>query len=395
MTVEELQAFFAVHAQAFNRHDVKAIASHYAEDCVVESPIAGTVVGRHAIEAATRALFTAFPDLKVETDELLIVGDRVVQTGTSSGTDTGGFVGLPATGRPYRIGVVFLFTVRDHRIIRERRTYDFSGFLLQLAGEMRPTMESGRLYREILERAQLEQDVKVAAEIQRALLPELRRKGETFEVAAASLPCRAIGGDFLDYFDLQTGAFAFVLGDVAGKGPPAALVAAQLQGILAAQSYSGRTPAETISFANWALMRRAVESRFATVFCGELSRDGRLTYCNAGHNPAFVVGEQRIDRLAKGGLMLGAFKDTKFEQDAIELGPDDRLVVFSDGVTEALNANGEEFGEERLLSFATGNRTLPPAEFLDCLLETIRAFTVGKAQNDDLTVLVMRAITAV
>jgi sigma-B regulation protein RsbU (phosphoserine phosphatase) len=392
MTTEELRAFFSAHALAFNKHDAKAIASHYAEDCVVESPIAGTVVGRHAIEEATRALFAAFPDLKVETDELLIVGDRVVQTGTSSGTDTGGFVGLPATGRPYRIGVVFLFTVRDHHIILERRTYDFSGFLLQLAGEIRPAMESGRLYREILERAQLEHDVKVAAEIQRALLPELKRKGETFEVAAASLPCRAIGGDFLDYFDLPTGAFAFVLGDVAGKGPPAALVAAQLQGILAAQSYSGRTPAEMITFANWALMRRAVESRFATVFCGELSRDGRFTYCNAGHNPAFVIGEQRMERLAKGGLILGAFKDTKFEQDAIELGPDDRLIVFSDGVTEALGTNGEEFGEERLLSFATGNRHLPPAEFLDCLLEAIRSFTVGRAQNDDLTVLVMRAV---
>jgi steroid delta-isomerase-like uncharacterized protein len=390
MTEEETKAFFAAHVHAYNSHDVEAIASHYAEDCIVESPIAGTVVGRHAMERVTRVLFGAFPDLKIETDELLIIGDRVVQTGTSSGTDTGGFVGLPPTGRPYRIGVVFLFTVRDHLIIRERRSYDFSGFLLQLAGEIRPAMESARLYREILERAQLEQDVRVAAEIQRALLPELQRSGETFEVAAASLPCRAIGGDFLDYFDLPTGTFGFVLGDAAGKGAPAALLAAQLQGILAAQSYSGRSPAETVTLANSTLVRRALPSRFATVFCGELSRHGHLTYCNAGHNPPFVIGEHGTERLGKGGLILGAFKDAEFEQGVIELDPDDVLVLFSDGVTDALNPSGEEFGEDRLESFAIRNRDLPPSVFVERLLETIRSFTVGQPQSDDLTVLVLR-----
>ena len=105
MTEEEIKAFFATLERAYNDHDVDGIASHYAEDCVVESPTAGVVVGRRAIESVTRPLLGAFPDLKVETDELLTVGDRIVQTGTSSGTDTGGFVGLPPTGRPFRIGV--------------------------------------------------------------------------------------------------------------------------------------------------------------------------------------------------------------------------------------------------------------------------------------------------
>src|SRR5579884_3020464 len=197
MTREEIEAFFAAHVRAYNSHDIDAIASHYAPDCVVESPMAGTLQGREAMVRATRLLFAAFPDLRVETDELLVVGDRVVQTGVSSGTDTGGFAGLPPTGRPYRVGVVFLFTLEDGLIVHERRVYDFSGFLLQLAGELRPAMESVRLYREILERAELEHEVRVAADIQRALLPELRRHGETFDVAAASLPCRAIGGDFI------------------------------------------------------------------------------------------------------------------------------------------------------------------------------------------------------
>lgn len=390
MTAEDIQALFAAHLEAFNKHDADAIAAHYADDCVVESPIAGAIVGRAAVERSTRLMFTTFPDSRVEIDETLVFGDRVVQSGTSSGTDTGGFGGLAPTGRPYRIGVVFLFTLHDGRIVRERRSYDFSGFLMQLAGEIRPAVESARLYREILERAQMEQDVRVAAEIQRALLPELRRKTETFEVAAASLPCRAIGGDFLDYFDLPTGGFAFVLGDVAGKGAPAALLAAQLQGIVAVQWYSGSAPAQALTLANRTLMRRPVESRYATAFCGELSRDGRLTYCNAGHNPPFVIGPHRVERLRTGGMILGSFAEAMFEQDSVDMEVDDLVVVFSDGVTDAMSKDGSDFSEDRLLAFATSNAHLPPAAFLDGLLETIRQFTIGLAQADDLTVLVLR-----
>jgi steroid delta-isomerase-like uncharacterized protein len=171
MTSQAITAFFAKLVQAYNDHDAAAVASQYAEDAVVESPIAGTVVGRAAIERVTRVLFEAFPDPTVEPEDLLIAGDRVVQTATTCGTNTGGFAGLPPTGRPFRIAAVFLFIVKDEQIVRERRTYDFSGLLLQLAGEMRPAPESARLYREVLERAQLEQDIKIAAEIQRSLLP--------------------------------------------------------------------------------------------------------------------------------------------------------------------------------------------------------------------------------
>jgi len=390
MTREEIEAFFAAHVRAYNSHDIDAIASHYTSDCVVESPMAGTLQGREAMVRATRLLFAAIPDLRVEPDELLIVGDRVVQTGVSSGTDTGGFAGLPPTGRPYRVGVVFLFRLKDGLIVHERRVYDFSGFLLQLAGELGPAMESVRLYREILERAELEHEVRVAADIQRALLPELRRCSETFDVAAASLPCRAIGGDFIDYFDLPHGAFGFVLGDAAGKGPPAALLAAQLQGILAAHSYSGQSPAETMRLANAALLRRGLPSRFATAFYGQLLPDGCLVYCNAGHNPPFLVGAHRTERLVTGGVILGAFAPAAFEQGVIRLESDDLLVLFSDGVPDAVDPSGAEFGDERIAAFARSHRSVSPPAFVDQLLQTIQAFMQGEPQKDDLTILVLR-----
>ena len=107
------------------------------------------------------------------------------------------------------------------------------------------------------------------------------------------MPCRSIGGDFYDYVDLPTGAFGFALGDVAGKGPPAALLSAMMQGIFAAQAAASDTPCQTIARVNLALYKRGIESRFVTLMYGSLEPDGRLTYCNAGHNPPLVVGQGR------------------------------------------------------------------------------------------------------
>src|SRR4029079_10501541 len=154
----------------------------------------------------------------VEVEETLVVGDRIVVTLTIHGTDTGGLFGFPPTGKRIRVPSVFLFTIRDGLIARERRTYDFSGFLLQLTG-VTGAIASARLYQGILEYAQTERDVRVAAEIQRALLPDPRYRSASVDIAALSVPCRAIGGDFFDYFELADDAVAIVVGDVAGKGP--------------------------------------------------------------------------------------------------------------------------------------------------------------------------------
>ena len=191
--------------------------------------------------------------------------------------------------------------------MHERRVYDFSRLLLYLAGEAEPATEGPRLYRQMLERAQHEHELKIAAGIQQALLPASRYLGAGFEVAATSVPCRAIGGDFFDYFHLPRGGFAFVLGDVAGKGPPAALLASLLQGIFSANAFRDGTPAGLLSQANEALVRRAIEARFATAVYAVLDRRGRLTYCNAGHNPPFLVGEAESGDSSCGGMVVGAF----------------------------------------------------------------------------------------
>jgi steroid delta-isomerase-like uncharacterized protein len=133
MTREEIVALLDRRAAAFERRDVMALASLHASTGVVESPMAGgSVTGRTAIAQLYDALFKAFPDATVTTDELVIDGDRAAQVGTLAGTDHGGFLGLPAGGKPFRVPLLILVTVRDQQIVSERRIYDFTGLLIQI-----------------------------------------------------------------------------------------------------------------------------------------------------------------------------------------------------------------------------------------------------------------------
>ena len=186
-----------------------------------------------------------------------------------------------------------------------------------VAGEAASAIESARLYREATEKARMERELQLAAEIQRALLPEAMQSGAHFDVAASSIPCRAIGGDFFDYFNLADGRFGFTLGDVAGKGPSAALLTAMIQGAFAAQVTSMDSPAALMAHINRTLIRRAIQSRFVTVMYGVLAPDGRLTYSNAGHNPPILVGRSGIRRLETGGLILGLFPHATYEEETL------------------------------------------------------------------------------
>ncbi len=230
-----------------------------------------------------------------------------------------------AVGEERRIGVLYLDS-REKGLLMSSST---RAALETLATEAAVAIENARLYRETMEKARMEQEMRIAAEIQQALLPKMARAGSFFAAAAASLPCRSIGGDFYDYVDLPNGALGFALGDVAGKGPPAALLSAMMQGIFAAQAASSDSPSQTISRVNLALYRRGIESRFVTLMYGTLAPDGRLTYCNAGHNPPLVLSRSGskldIRRLEVGGPIVGLFEGATFEEETVALKPDDWL----------------------------------------------------------------------
>ena len=285
-----------------------------------------------------------------------------------------------------RIGVLYL----DSREKGSFLSGSTRGALETLATEAAVAIENARLYRETMEKARMEQEMRIAAEIQQALLPKAGHSGAFFRTSASSIPCRSIGGDFYDYVDLPTGAFGFALGDVAGKGPPAALLSAMMQGIFAAQAAASDTPCQTIARVNLALYKRGIESRFVTLMYGSLEPDGRLTYCNAGHNPPLVVGKAGVRRLEVGGPIVGLFEHAVFEEETVLLAPNDWPIVFSDGVSEAMSASGDEYGEERILAVVDRDTSLAPADLLQAIFADVRTFTKGAPQSDDITALVLR-----
>ena len=291
--------------------------------------------------------------------------------------------------RERRIGVLYL----DSREKGVLLTGSTRAALETLATEAAVAIENARLYRETMEKARMEQEMRIAAEIQQALLPKMARAGTFFSAAAASIPCRSIGGDFYDYVDLPAGAMGFALGDVAGKGPPAALLSAMMQGIFAAQAASSDSPSQTISRVNLALYRRGIESRFVTLMYGTMAPDGRLTYCNAGHNPPLIIsssGSASLRRLECGGPIVGLFESATFDEETVTLSPGDWLIVFSDGVSEAMSASGDEYGETRIVSCVEKNTAMEPRELLEALFADVREFTRGAAQSDDITAMVLR-----
>jgi sigma-B regulation protein RsbU (phosphoserine phosphatase) len=163
-----------------------------------------------------------------------------------------------------------------------------------------------------------------------------------------------------------------------------------IQGIFSAHVTGGDTAAGLMTKVNESLMRRALQARFATAVYATLSTDGQLTYCNAGHNPPVLLTRRGTRRLDTGGLILGLFGHATYEQDTMRLDPGDLLIAYSDGVTEALNAEGQEFGDERLLGCIEHSRDQSPADLLDRLLSAVRQFASGAAQNDDVTAMVLR-----
>ena len=141
---------------------------------------------------------------------------------------------------------------------------------------------------------------------------------------------------------------------------------------------------------NLALYRRGIESRFVTLMYGSLARDGHLIYCNAGHNPPLVVGKNGVRRLEVGGPIVGLFESASFTEETVQLSAGDWLIVFSDGVSEALSADGEEYGEARIVDTVQAHVASDPPEMLQGIFMDVRAFTKGAAQNDDITALVLR-----
>ena len=194
-----------------------------------------------------------------------------------------------------------------------------------LATEAGVAIENARLYRETLEKARIEHELRIAAEIQKALLPSGSHSGTFFQSAGTSVQARSIGGDFFDMQDMPDGQFGFLVGDVAGKGPAAALLTSKILGIFSAFVSVGDGPEQTVDHINKVLTRRQIDARYATLLYGQLSADGKLMFCNAGHNPPLIYGVDGLRRIESGGMPVGLFEMAPYSCDTLAMQPGDTI----------------------------------------------------------------------
>jgi sigma-B regulation protein RsbU (phosphoserine phosphatase) len=259
-----------------------------------------------------------------------------------------------------------------------------------LASEAAMAIYNARLYRESQEKRKMDEELAIAREIQQALLPNPIKSMPFVSGHSLSVPCREVGGDYFDYFEMEGGRLGFALGDVAGKGMPAALLTSMIQGMFCAQTLLDLELPAMISNVNRNLVRRGTGNRFVTFFFGILDPDGHCVYTNAGHNPPFLVRRDgSLEELRDGGMVLGLFGAAQYESRTVQFQPGDHAVLFTDGVLEALNTEGEEFGEGRLRELLRENARASTPEILARLQEAIAAFSANTPQHDDITMMVL------
>ncbi len=256
---------------------------------------------------------------------------------------------------------------------------------------VRTQSELGRASRRaaILETKQ-KQDLELASQVQRHLLPHRCPDISTLACSAGCTPAGVVGGDYYDFIGIDGDRTGIAVGDVSGKGVAAALLMASLQGLLRSLAPGcGASIDRLLVETNRRLFGTIPSNKYATLFYGVYSETGRsLVYANAGHNPPIVLrAEGEIERLTSGGPVLGLFGEVLFTTGVLHLGQGDRLLLYTDGVTEALSESGEEFGEDRLVAAARGSDGNATA-IRDAVLSAHASFMNGTPRADDLTLLV-------
>jgi serine phosphatase RsbU (regulator of sigma subunit) len=283
------------------------------------------------------------------------------------------------------LGVMYLDSTRRAAFSKlDRQILD------AIAIESASIIENARLVRLEQERRRVEQELNIARNIQQALLPRGFREFPHVSITGVNMPCHEVGGDYFDILPVSADRISFLIADVSGKGLGAALLTTMLQGAFSGIS-TGSDPERIFQRINSFLCERSDVGRHATMFLGTLDSDGSLEYLNAGHPSPMLVRRGEVhDLYTRGSLPLGLMPECQYPVSRVKLEPDDRLILFSDGITEAENSCGEFFGESRLRSLLAGQHDTPLDVLQRDIAKTIERFSNGASQADDITLLIVR-----
>jgi serine phosphatase RsbU (regulator of sigma subunit)/pSer/pThr/pTyr-binding forkhead associated (FHA) protein len=338
-------------------------------------------IARRAIEDRVSLLIpNVLDDVRFKSeDSILASGIRTAMCAPLWFTATG-------EGKDSVIGLVYVDSLQQSHSFGE----DDLRVLTALANVAAAKIENVRLLEESLEKRRMEEDMRMAAEIQTGLLPRQAPDVPGYELAGINQPCRTVGGDYYD-FATEDGRVFIALGDVSGKGTGAALLMTVLRAAVRAH-WTEESLADAVARINRTVCQNVPSNKFVTFFVARLEpASGELTYVNAGHNPPLLIRDgAEVELLQNGGIVLGLFEGVPYEAGRVEMRPGDTLLAYSDGVTETWSPEGDEFGEDKLSALAVDSRGLEAQALQDEILREIERFEAGARATDDRTLVVLR-----
>jgi serine phosphatase RsbU (regulator of sigma subunit)/predicted ester cyclase len=379
VSVEENKALVRRFLEEQARGNLVVIDELLSPDFIDRALLPGQGPTREDFKRAVTEILDAFSIIDFAIEEQIAEGDTVVTKYSERSVIRGEFGGLPPTGTEENFEGIYI-----HRISNGKITEEWSQ-----ANTLHTTLE--RLAQEMLERERVEQELRVAQRIQHALLPKEPPELEGWDIAHDYRPAREVGGDFYDFLNLNDGRVVLIIGDVSGKGIPAAMVMANTQSVLRAVAQrAGIPPSQALEEANDVLYTYLPPNMFATCFYAILEpTEGWLRYANAGHNLPCCWHEGLVTKLRARGMPLGLLPGMDYEEKQTALAPGDGVLLYSDGLIEAHDPRREMFGTLRMEEFV---RAHPGgATLIDSLLAELEQFT-GKAweQEDDIALLTLQ-----
>ena len=296
---------------------------------------------------------------------------------------------MPLRARAEIVGALLVDRGTRDLMLNQRRLNILTGIASQTA----VAIENVQLVADLAARQVLEKELDVAREIQKSFLPGRAPNVPGFQIAAYWRSARRVGGDFYDFMPLANHHQGLAIADVADKGVPAALFMALSRTLLRATAMSGRTPAEALNRANELIMSDARSDLFVTIFYGVLDpKSAVFTYANAGHNPPiwFEARSGTTHFLKEHGIALGVVPEVLVKDYQVKLESGDVLLLYTDGVTEAFNTAGDEFGDPRLAQVIHDHAADPAKAIIDAIVEAVRDFVGDEPPFDDLTMVVVK-----
>jgi serine phosphatase RsbU (regulator of sigma subunit) len=298
---------------------------------------------------------------------------------------------LPLIGNGDRlIGVIQVLNKKDQEVFNEADESLLGG----LSDHITVALERARLIEAYVEKERMEEALKLAHDIQMSMLPKIFPpfpERHEFDIFAAIAPAKEVGGDLYDFFFLDDDHLCFAIGDVSGKGVPASLFMAVTKTLFKATAGNGGTPGEILARLNAKICRDNESCMFVTLFCAILNiRTGQVDYSNGGHNPPYYLHHGGVSPLENaGGRALGVVEQSPYLSGRVVLGPGEALLLYTDGITEAMDSSETLYSDRRLERFLATNRSSSPRQIIGDLVSDVKHFAGGARQSDDITVLAL------